>query len=150
MGEKLPRSFQERLDKYIVTNYPYYTQDKIVSVPEEVAQLLQELTREDDARRIRTYRHKAVYSLELLSEIREFPSDEPLPEDVLEQSSTRELLYKGLESLPEKQRSRLIAYYFLGMNKVEIAHSEGCDPAAIVRSIQHGEEALKKYFKKFG
>ena len=130
--------------------YPYYTQDMIVSVPDEVAQLLQELTREDDARRIRTYRHKAVYSLELLSEIREFPSDEPLPEDILEQSSTRELLYKGLESLPEKQRSRLIAYYFLGMNKVEIAHSEGCNPAAIVRSIQHGEEALKKFFKKFG
>lgn len=80
MGEKLPRSFQERLDKYIVTNcpyfsrappsdliltyqnqnqigeitlkeinlrkyYPYYTQDKIVSVPDEVAQLLRELTR---------------------------------------------------------------------------------------------------------
>lgn len=25
--------------------YPYYTQDKIVSVPDEVAQLLRELTR---------------------------------------------------------------------------------------------------------
>ena len=38
-----------------------YTQDTMVTVPDEVADLLQELTRAEDAQRIRTYRHKAVY-----------------------------------------------------------------------------------------
>ena len=50
--------------------YPYYTEDLIVPVPDEVADLLQEMNRAEDAYRIRTYRHKAIYSLELLNEFR--------------------------------------------------------------------------------
>ena len=70
--------------------YPsLYTQDTMVTVPDEVADLLQELTRAEDAQRIRTYRHKAVYSLELLNERREIPSDDLLPEELLEQCSMR-------------------------------------------------------------
>lgn len=85
--------------------YPsLYTQDTMVTVPDEVADLLQELTRAEDAQRIRTYRHKAVYSLELLNELREIPSDDLLPEELLEQCSMRELLYQGLLALPHKQR----------------------------------------------
>ena len=128
--------------------YPSYTHDAMVEVPDEVAELLQELTRAEDAQRIRTYRHKAMYSLELINEIREFPAEGPLPEELLEQRCTRELLYKGLQSLPEKQRSRLIAFYFLGMSKAEIAQSEGCDHTAVVRSIKRGEAALNEFFKK--
>lgn len=130
-------------------SYPNYTHDVMVQVPDEVADLLQELARAEDALRIRTYRHKAMYSLELMNEIREFPAEGPLPEEILEQSNMRELLYKGLQSLPEKQRSRLIAYYFLGMSKAEIARSEGCNPATISRSIERGEVALRKICEKF-
>lgn len=130
--------------------YPYhYTHDVMVQVPDEVAELLQELARAEDAQRIRTYRHKAVYSLELMNEIREFPAEEPLPEEILEQSNMRELLYKGLQSLPEKQRSRLIAYYFLGMSKAEIAHAEGTEETSVRKSIQRGLTTLRKFFEKF-
>lgn len=128
--------------------YPYYTRDKIVSVPDEVAQLLRELAREEDARRIRTYRHKAVYSLELLNEIRDFPSDELLPEEILEQRNMKELLYKGLESLPKKQRSRLIGYFFFGMSKAEIARCEGSNVNSVKESIQRGLRALEKFFEE--
>lgn len=110
--------------------YPYYTEDLIVPVPDEVADLLQEMNRAEDAYRIRTYRHKAIYSLELLNEFREVASNDLLPEELLEQQGMKELLYKGLESLPDKQRRRVTAYYFLGMSKREIAQAEGCDPAA--------------------
>lgn len=119
-----------------------------MEVSDEIADLLKELDRAEDAYRIRTYRHKAVYSLELMNELKAVPADEPSPEELLEQDNMKELLYEGLRSLPEKQRSRLIAYYFLEMSKVEIARSEECDPAAILRSIEHGEAALKKFFKK--
>ena len=78
-----------------------------------MAEILQEFTRAEDARRIRTNRPKAMYSLELINEIREFPAEGPLPEEILEQSHMRKLLFKGLRSLPEKQSSRLIAYFFL-------------------------------------
>ena len=129
--------------------YPNYTHDVMVQVSDEVADLLQELARAEDALRIRTYRHKAMYSLELMNEVREFPAEGPLPEEILEQSNMRELLYKGLQFLPEKQRSRLIAYYFLGMSKAEIAHAEGTEETSVRKSIQRGLTTLRKFFGKF-
>lgn len=44
--------------------YPYYTQDMIVEVPDEVFLLLREYMLLEEAYRIRTYRYKAFYSLE--------------------------------------------------------------------------------------
>ena len=87
----------------------HYANDVMVQVSDEVADVLQELTRAENAQRIRTYRHKAMYSLELMNEIREIPAEGLLPEELLEQRHMRELLYKGFQTLPEKQRSRLIA-----------------------------------------
>ncbi len=129
--------------------YPHhYTHDVMVQVPDEVAELLQELTRAEDAYRIRTYRHKAAYSLELMNEIREFPAEGPLPEELLEQRQMRELLYKGLQTLPEKQRPRLTAYYFLGMSKAEIARSEGSNVNSVKESIQRALRSLEKILQK--
>ena len=128
--------------------YPHYTHDVMVEVPDEVAELLQELTRAEDAQRIRTYRHKAMYSLELMNEIRVVPAEGPLPEELSEQRQMRELLYKGLQSLPEKQRSRLIAYYFLEMSKAEIARAEGAHESTVRESIKSGLQSLKEYIKK--
>ena len=47
--------------------YPYYTQDMIVEVPDEVALLLREYMLLEEAYRIRTYRYKAFYSPGTLS-----------------------------------------------------------------------------------
>ena len=44
--------------------YPFYTQDVIVEVPDEVADLLRELKLADAASFLRTYRHKAYFSLD--------------------------------------------------------------------------------------
>ncbi len=128
--------------------YPFYSEDAIAEVPNEVAELLKELTRAEDAYRIRTYRHKAMFSLDLMNEIREFPSDGPLPEEIVEQVSMLELLYKGLQSLPEKQRSRLVSYYFLGMSKAEIARGEGSNVNSVKESIRRGIRALGVFFEK--
>lgn len=129
--------------------YPHYTQDMMVEVHDEVAELLQEFIRAEDAQRIRTYRHKAMYSLELMNELREFPAEGPLPEEILEQSNMRELLYQGLRSLPEKQRSRLIAYYFLGMSKAEIARNEGSSVNSVKEGIQRALRNLQNIFEDF-
>lgn len=133
------------LRKYYPHHYPH---DVMVQVPDEVADLLQELTRAEDAQRIRTYRHKAMYSLEHMNEVREFKAEGPLPEELLEQGQMKELLYNGLQSLPEKQRSRLIAYYFLGMSKAEIARSEGSNVNSVKESIQRALHSLEKILQK--
>lgn len=129
--------------------YPFYTSDVSVEVPDEVALLLREYALLEEAYRIRTYRYKAFYSLEGHEGIeREALMRQPTPDEILEQQQTTESLYKALAMLPEKQRNRICAHYFLGMSKAEIAKAEGADASSIRKSINRGLRQLKKYLKK--
>ena len=44
--------------------YPFYTKDTVVEVPDEVADLLREYKLNEAAYFLRTYRHKAYFSLD--------------------------------------------------------------------------------------
>ena len=44
--------------------YPFYTQDHLIDVPDEVAALFSEFEHREAAYRLRTYRHKAYFSLD--------------------------------------------------------------------------------------
>ena len=44
--------------------YPFYTHDYFIDVPDEVVELFKEFDRKEAAYRLRTYRHKAYYSLD--------------------------------------------------------------------------------------
>lgn len=130
--------------------YPFYTKDTVVEVPEEVALLLREYELLEEAYRIRTYRHKAFYSLDYEGGIeRDLASlDQKSPCDILEQNYDTELLYKGLTALPEKQRNRIYAHYFLGMTKTAIAKAEGINESNVRKSIEHGLRNLEKFLQK--
>lgn len=105
--------------------YPYYTQDMIVEVPDEVALLLREYMLLEEAYRIRTYRYKAFYSLDRDEGIEREILQKPLnPAEIWEQRQMTELIYKGLSKLPVKQRQRIYAHFFLGMSKADIAKAE--------------------------
>lgn len=129
--------------------YPFYTSDVIVEVPDEVALLLREYALLEEAYRIRTYRYQAFYSLEGHEGIeRTALKRQSSPEEILEQEQTTESLYKALAMLPEKQRNRIYAHYFLGMSKADIAKAEGTDASSIRKSINRGLRQLKKIFEK--
>lgn len=130
--------------------YPFYTKDTVVEVPEEVALLLREYELLEEAYRIRTYRHKAFYSLDYEGGIeRDLASlDQKSPCDILEQHYDMELLYKGLAALPEKQRNRIYAHYFLGMSKTAIAKAEDINESNVRKSIDHGLRNLEKFLKE--
>lgn len=127
--------------------YPFYTKDTVVEVPEEVALLLREFELLEEANRIRTYRYKAFYSLDYAGGIeRDLAAlDQKSPYDILEESYDTEQLYKGLASLPEKQRNRIYAHYFLGMSKTAIAKAENINER---KSIEHGLHNLEKFLRK--
>lgn len=129
--------------------YPFYTNDMIVEVPDEVADLLYSYKLNEAAYYLRTYRHKAFYSLDLGDGI-EYAAllTQPSPFEVLEQQRMKELVYKGLATLPEKQRQRIYAHFFLGMSKADIAKAEGTHKSRITRSIEAGLRSLEKYFKE--
>ncbi len=129
--------------------YPYYTQDMIVEVPDEVALLLREYMLLEEAYRIRTYRYKAFYSLDRYEGIEREILQKPLnPAEIWEQRQMTELIYKGLSKLPVKQRQRIYAHFFLGMSKADIAKAEGTHKSRITRSIEAGLRSLEKYFKE--
>jgi len=130
--------------------YPFYSKDTVVEVPEEVALLLREFELLEEANRIRTYRYRAFYSLDYTGEIeRDLAAlDQKSPYDILEKSYDTEQLYKGLASLPEKQRNRIYAHYFLGMSKSAIARAEKINESNVRQSIEHGLRNLEKFLRK--
>ena len=126
--------------------YPFYTTDMIVEVPDEVADLLYEYKLSEAAHFLRTYRHKAYFSLDYDANVeRDALVIVLTPADILER---KEELYQALASLPEKQRNRIYAHYFLGMSKSDIAKAEGIHKSRITRSINAGLRSLEKFLKE--
>ena len=129
--------------------YPFYTQDAIVEVPDEVAALLYELKLAEAASFLRTYRHKAYFSLDYDTNVERDALVVVLtPADILEQKEENDRLYQAIASLPEKQRNRIYAHFFLGMSKSEIAKAEGTHKSRITRSINAGLRSLEKFLKE--
>ena len=77
--------------------YPFYTTDITVEVPDEVADLLHEYKLNEAAYILRTYRHKAYFSLDFDANVeRDVLIVQPSPLEILEQRRMTETLYKGL------------------------------------------------------
>lgn len=130
--------------------YPHYTTDKFVEVPDEVLVILEDFRRQEESYQRSLRRYKAFYSLDADNGIEKGILFElPSPFELLEQQRMIALLYQGLATLPEKQRQRIYAHYFLGMSKTAIARQEGCDPSSVRDSIKRGLVRLEKFFEDF-
>ena len=129
--------------------YPYYTQDMIVEVPDEVADILREYKLAEAAYFLRTYRHKAYFSLDYDINVEHEAMVLVLtPADIFEQKEENARLYVALASLPEKQRNRITSHFLLGMSLSDIAKSEGTGVSSVHEGIQRGLRRLKKILEK--
>ena len=129
--------------------YPYYTQDMIVEVPNEVADILREYKLAEAAYFLRTYRHKAYFSLDYDINVEHEAMVLVLtPADIFEQKEENARLYEVLASLPEKQRNRITSHFLLGMSLSDIAKSEGTGVSSVHEGIQRGLRRLKKILEK--
>lgn len=129
--------------------YPYYTQDMIVEVPDEVADILREYKLAEAAYFLRTYRHKAYFSLDYDINVEHEAMVLVLtPADIFEQKEENARLYEVLASLPEKQRNRITSHFLLGMSLSDIAKSEGTGVSSVHEGIQRGLRRLKKNLEK--
>ena len=130
--------------------YPHYATDRCVEVPDEVVAILEDFKRQEESYQRSLRRYKAFYSLDADNGIEKgILFEQPSPFELLEQQRMIALLYQGLATLPEKQRQRIYAHYFLGMSKTAIARQEGCDPSSVRDSIKRGLIRLEKYFEDF-
>ena len=66
-------------------------------------------------------------------------------EETIALRDENERLHKAIALLPEKQRNRLILYYFVGLTYAQIADMEGCTVMPVKRSIDAAIENLKKF-----
>jgi len=128
--------------------YPYYKADYFIEVPDEVAMLLHDFKLREAAYRLRTYRHKAYYSIDRDDGIEKnilFVALSPC--EIYERKILYEELYTAVTSLPKKQARRIYAYYFLNMSKTAIAKAEGVSKASVGESIKRGLRNIKTCLK---
>lgn len=69
---------------------------------------------------------------------------ESVEETVLQQIEV-DKLYQAIAQLPEKQRRRLVLYYFGEFTYEQIAEMEGCKFQVIAKSIRTAENNLRKF-----
>ena len=128
--------------------YPFYTSDYFMEVPEDVVEMFKEFDRKEAAYRLRTYRHKAYYSLDRNDGIEHEALFVALsPHELYERKVTMEQLHAAIAALPYKQAKRIYAHYFLGLTESAIAKSEGVSVASISESIQRGLRNLEVFLK---
>lgn len=130
--------------------YPFYTSDCFMEVSEEVAEMFKEFDRKEAAYRLRTYRHKAYYSLDRDDGLEHEAVFVSLsPHELYERKISMQELHAAISSLPDKQAKRIYAHFILGMAKKDIARAEGVDEKVVRVAIERGLKNLEKYLKKF-
>jgi len=130
--------------------YPFYTSDCFMEVSEEVAEMFKEFDRKEAAYRLRTYRHKAYYSLDRDDGLEHEAVFVSLsPHELYERKISMQELHAAISSLPDKQAKRIYAHFILGMTKKDIARDEGVDEKVVRVAIERGLKNLEKYLKKF-
>nr|WP_242971152.1 sigma-70 family RNA polymerase sigma factor [Anaerotruncus colihominis] len=129
--------------------YPHYTQDCFVEVTDEVADLFSEFDHKEAAYRLRTYRHKAYYSLDRNDGIEHEALFVALsPHELYERKVTMQELHAAISRLPDKQAKRIYAHFILGMTKKDIARAEGVHEKVVRVAIERGLRSLEKILKK--
>ena len=145
----LTRTEMTELVEYILREfYPWYMEDVMVEVTEEVAEELLAGQRYIKASRRRIYRNKAHYSLDAEDGI-EYSAcfSNPSPQELIERMERFEYLCHALNSLPDAQGQRVFEHYLLGHSVKAIAAAEGVTERAVSAAIQRGLENMKKYLK---
>lgn len=129
--------------------YPWYMEDVMVEVTEEVAEELLAGQRYIKASRRRIYRNKAHYSLDAEDGI-EYSAcfSNPSPQELIERMERFEHICHALNSLPDAQGQRVFERYLLNHSVKAIAAAEGVTERAINAAIQRGLENMKKYLEK--
>lgn len=127
---------------------PFYTMDSFIEVPDEIAEAMAEFDRKEAAYRLRTYRHKAYYSLDREDGIEHsalFVSLSPC--EIYERKVTMQEPHAAISSLPDKQAKRIYAHFVLGMSKTDIARAEGVDEKVVRLAIEPGLRNMEKFLK---
>lgn len=119
-----------------------------VEVSEEIYNELNQHHREDSAqgRQARRHNEKSELTENSLYKKSLFQSMD-LDESLLKKISNAEL-HKSINQLKDKQRRRILMYYFDRLKLREIAEIEGCSTTAVWYSLEYGRNNLRVMLHK--
>lgn len=131
--------------------YPFYTQDTLLEIPDDVAEVLAEAERRERNYMRRMFYNKAQYSLDADDGLEASAAECHIlsPEAVLNLMERHCRLCRALNALPEIQGRRIEAHYLLNQSQKEIARAEGVSEIAVHKSIKKGLERMRKNLKNF-
>lgn len=126
--------------------YPFYTQDTLLEIPDDVAEVLAEAERLERNYMRRMFYNKAQYSLDADDGLEASAAECHIlsPEAVLDLMERHCRLCRALNALPEIQGRRIEAHYLLNQSQKEIARAEGVSENAVSKSILKGLKSMKK------
>lgn len=126
--------------------YPWYLQDQIVQVSNEVYEELLAGRRSERAHQRKVTRHRAQYSLDCNDGIETsiIVPGEPSPQELMERKERFILLWNALNSLPEVQGRRIDACIIMGRSYRAQARLEGVSKEAIRLSVLCGLATMKR------
>jgi RNA polymerase sigma-70 factor (ECF subfamily) len=135
-------------------HYPYYEQDKLVEVSEEVFDVLCQSVREMRNHERRKRYHRAFYSLDAYDWTENYalehsPSPEQLvmlAEERAEHDRLAVALREALAHATPTQARRVCAYYLDGLTQQQIADRERVHNSNVCLSIRHGLCNLRRYY----
>ena len=129
--------------------YPWYMEDQLIEVTDEVAEALKEGKLYEAAYRRRIIRNRAQYSLDCNDGIEySVCQHEPSPQDLVERMELFCALCNALNSLPETQGRRVDAHIILGKSYREIAADEGVNWSSVRESVRAGLAAMRKFLRE--
>lgn len=70
-------------------------------------------------------------------------------EDAYIKDYEKEILWKAINSLSEKQKRRLLMYFFDGLTFVQISKIENCSERSVKDAVYLALQNLKKFLEKF-
>ena len=70
-------------------------------------------------------------------------------EDIVYCRICNERLYHVIAALPQKQRRRLVMYYFYNLTYEQIAELEKCSAHSVFVAIKRAEDKIKTFFNNF-
>ena len=113
-----------------------------------MADLFSEFDHKEAAYRLRTYRHKAYYSLDRNDGIEHEALFVALsPHELYERKVTMQELHAAISRLPNKQAKRIYAHFILGMSVTDIARAEGVAKSRVSDSIRRGLRNMEKILR---
>lgn len=139
----------ELSEEEILKKYKLIVQDYIpfLVLPPMYGEVRQQFRRNENKHYMRMVRGH-FYSLEEdLEEHHPEIAVEDCIAQIFAQEQSREL-WKAINFLNEKQKKRLIAYYFEGKTYREIADEEGVDHKAIIRSVEIALKNLRIFLEE--